>query len=295
MSGPADNGPVEQPGDDHSHGQSDAVRLRLDVSYDGGGFSGWAVQPGRRTVQGTLEAALGVALQIPPPRLTVAGRTDAGVHARGQVSHLDVPAAAAETLEPAVLVRRLARLLPDDVRVRRAVVVSTDFDARFAALARCYAYRICTDLAALDPIRRHDVLAWPRPLDVSVMNAAAALLVGEHDFVAFCRQRPGAGTVREVLELCWTADGDRLCCRVVADAFCHQMVRSVVGALVMVGQGGREPSWIQALLDSRSRDSAVRVLPPHGLTLEEVRYPPAPDWAARVATTRSARPMPSPG
>lgn len=271
------------------------IRLRLDVGYDGSGFSGWAVQPGRRTVQGTLETALGVALQTPPPRLTVAGRTDAGVHARGQVCHLDLPAATAESLEPTTLVRRLARLLPDDLRVRRVVVVSADFDARFAALARRYCYRICADLAAVDPIRRHDVLAWPRQLDVSAMNAAAALLVGEHDFVAFCRQRPGASSVRNVQELCWTADGDLLCCRVVADAFCHQMVRSIVGALVMVGEGAREPAWMQTLLRAGRRDSAVRVLPPHGLTLEEVRYPSASEWAARVATTRAVRSAPSPG
>lgn len=266
-----------------------AVRLRLDVAYDGSRFSGWAAQPQRRTVQGTLEAALGLTLRMPTPRLTVAGRTDSGVHARGQVCHLDLTPEVAAGLDAADVVRRLARLLPDDLRVRRALVVSADFDARFAALARRYAYRICTDPAGPDPIRRHDVLAWPRRLDVSVMNVAAAILSGEHDFAAFCRRRPGASTVREVQELGWVQDGDRLCCRVVADAFCHHMVRSLVGAMVAVGEHRRQPRWVEGLLLKRQRVPEVPVLPPHGLTLEEVRYPPPAEWAARVATTRARR------
>jgi tRNA pseudouridine38-40 synthase len=248
------------------------ARLRLDVAYDGTDFSGWASQPGLRTVQGTLESTLEKVLRLPPGscRLTVAGRTDAGVHARGQVCHVDVPPDAGDV---AALARRLTRALPNDVVVRRAVEVSGEFDARFSAVWRRYAYRVCDQPSHLDPIRRRDVLAWPRPLDEAAMNQAAEGLLGEHDFAAFCKRREGASTVRDLHQLVWTRHDGLLTCRVVANAFCHNMVRSLVGCLIVVGEAKRPPPWAAEVLAGGVRDSRVPVVAAHGLTLEEVGYP----------------------
>ncbi|HET9082458.1 MAG TPA: tRNA pseudouridine(38-40) synthase TruA [Trebonia sp.] len=266
------------------------LRVRVDLSYDGAGFSGWAAQPGRRTVEGVLAETLGHVLRLPGPvRLTVAGRTDSGVHARGQVAHADLPAEVWAAHADAVL-RRLSRALPPDIRVRSAGAAPEGFDARFSALWRRYAYRICDDPATADPLRRHDTLWNQRPLDLGAMNDAAALLLGEHDFAAFCRKREGATAVRALRELSWARDGDGVAAgRVVADAFCHNMVRALVGALVPVGEGRRPPSWPAEVLRAGVRDPAVRVVPPHGLSLEEVRYPPAGELAARAALTRRVR------
>ena len=184
-----------------SAGDGGVVRVRLDLGYDGGGFAGWARQPGQRTVQGVLEEALGRILRA-EVGLTVAGRTDAGVHATGQVAHADVPAGAWAGLAP-TLVRRLAGVLPADVRVRAVAPASAGFDARFSALLRRYAYRVSDAPHGADPLRRHDTLAWPRPLDPAGLRAAAAGLLGEHDFAAYCRHRPGATTVRRLLRLDW--------------------------------------------------------------------------------------------
>ncbi len=266
------------------------VRVRIDLSYDGTEFSGWAAQPGRRTVEGTLSVALGHVLRLPAPvRLTVAGRTDSGVHARGQVAHADVPAEAWATHGDAAL-RRLGRALPPDIRVRAVAPAPEGFDARFSPLWRRYAYRICDNPAQADPLRRRDTLWNPRPLDLAAMNDAAALLLGEHDFAAFCRKREGATTVRALRRLDWERDpqGVALGC-VVADAFCHNMVRALVGALLPVGEGSRPPSWPATVLAAAVRDPAVRVVPPHGLYLEEVRYPTAADLAARAQLTRRVR------
>jgi tRNA pseudouridine38-40 synthase len=270
------------------------VRLRLDLAYDGTQFSGWAAQPGRRTVAGVVAAALGEALQLPgPPALTVAGRTDAGVHARGQVVHADVPAAvwAATAARGADRVpARLARLLPADVRARAAGPAPDGFDARFSALWRRYSYRVCDDPAAADPVRRHETLWFFRRLDVPAMNEAAASCLGEHDFAAFCRRRPGATTVRALRRLDWDRDGDGiLVATVVADAFCHSMVRSLVGALIAVGEGRRPPGWLADLLAAEARDPAVRVMAPHALCLEEVGYPPDGALAARAEQARNLR------
>jgi tRNA pseudouridine38-40 synthase len=266
------------------------VRVRIDLSYDGAGFSGWAAQPERRTVEGVLSAMLGHVLRLPEAvRLTVAGRTDSGVHARGQVAHADLPAGVWTAHADAAL-RRLARALPPDIRVRSIGPAPDGFDARFSALWRRYAYRICDDPARADPLRRHDTLWNPRPLDLAAMNEAAARLLGEHDFAAFCRKREGATTVRALRRLEWERDpaGVAVGC-VVADAFCHNMVRALVGALLPVGEGSRPPSWPAAVLAASVRDPAVRVVPPHGLSLEEVRYPDPDDLAARAALTRRVR------
>ena len=261
------------------------IRARLDVSYEGTEFSGWARQPGRRTVQGVLEDALATVLRIPAVALTVAGRTDAGVHASGQVAHADVPRLPDR--------RRLAGLLPADVRVRDVRAAPAGFDARFSATRRRYEYRIVDDPASADPLRRRFVLAWPRPLDATAMADAATALVGLHDFAAFCRRREGATTVRALERLDVARDaGGELVCTVVADAFCHSMVRSLVGALLAVGEGRREPAWPAALLAREERASDVSVAPPHGLTLVEVGYPPDDELAARAETTRARRTLP---
>ncbi len=270
-----------------------SVRLRIDLAYDGSGYSGWAAQPGRRTVEDVLAAALGRVLRLPdPPGLTVAGRTDAGVHARGQVVHADVPAAAwtAAAGQGAGPLARLAAVLPADVRVHAAGPAPDGFDARFSALWRRYAYRVCDDLARADPLRRHETLWSSRRLDLAAMNAAAASLVGEHDFAAFCRSRPGATTIRTLRVLDWQRDGDGVAvATVVADAFCHNMVRALVGALLAVGEGRRPPGWPAEVLAAAVRDPAVRVVAPHGLCLEEVGYPPPAELAARAAETRQVR------
>jgi tRNA pseudouridine38-40 synthase len=287
-----------------------SVRLRIDLAYDGSGFSGWAAQPGRRTVEETLAAALGRVLRLPaPPGLTVAGRTDAGVHARGQVVHADVPASAWTTLAgqgpapagqgpapagqgpatPAPLTR-LAAVLPPDVRVHAAGPAPDGFDARFSALWRRYSYRVCDDPARADPLRRHETLWTPRRLDLAAMNAAAASLTGEHDFAAFCRRREGATTVRTLRVLDWQRDPHGVAvATVVADAFCHNMVRALVGALLAVGEGRRPPGWPAEVLAAAVRDPAVRVVPPHGLCLEEIGYPEPEELATRAAETRNRR------
>ncbi len=292
---------------------AEACRVRIDLSYDGGGFSGWARQPGQRTVQQVLEDALSQVLRVGPPaqlpvRLTVAGRTDAGVHARGQVAHADLPLTAWLDAAPVIL-RRLARLLPPDVRVRRIGVAPDGFDARFSALSRRYSYRVCDDVTGPEPLRRHDTLWTRREIEIGPMNEAAALLLGEHDFAAFCRRREGATTVRELLSLSWSrpeptvpgsgvpgsgvpGSGVRRVAEatVIADAFCHSMVRALVGALLKVGEGAQPPSWPAQVLTARVRDPAVPVVPPHGLCLEEVCYPPPDRLAQRALATRRVRP-----
>jgi tRNA pseudouridine38-40 synthase len=270
-----------------------SVRLRIDLAYDGSGFSGWAAQPGRRTVEEVVAAALGRVLRLPgSPGLTAAGRTDAGVHARGQVIHADVPAAAwtAVADRGAGPTARLAAVLPADVRVHAAGPAPDGFDARFSALWRRYSYRVCDEQARADPLRRHETLWSFRRLDLAAMNEAAPCLLGEHDFAAFCRRRPGATTIRTLRVLDWRRDGDGLAvATVVADAFCHNMVRALVGALLAVGEGRRPPGWPAEVLAAAVRDPAVRVVAPHGLCLEEVGYPPPAELAARAAETRRVR------
>jgi tRNA pseudouridine38-40 synthase len=273
------------------------VRLRLDLAYDGTEFHGWAAQPSLRTVQGELEAALAMVLRTGRVGVTCAGRTDTGVHARGQVVHLDVDegalaAAAGRSDLPPVeaLVRRLNGVLPGDLRVHAGAVVPGEFDARFSALWRRYVYRVADRVELVDPLTRSHVLPWPRALDLEAMNEAAAGLLGEHDFAAFCRRREGATTVRSLLDLQWTRSSAGVAAATVrADAFCHHMVRSLVGSLLPVGEGRRPATWPATLLAGRLRDPAVAVVPASGLTLEEVSYPPDDELAARARTTRVVR------
>jgi tRNA pseudouridine38-40 synthase len=263
------------------------VRVRLDVQYDGTALSGWAAQPGRRTVQGELEAALATVLRV-PVALTVAGRTDAGVHATGQVASLDMP----RTLwaqHRAKLVRRLRGVLAPDIAVRSVTEAHPAFDARFGALARHYVYRLTDAPGGPSPLRRADTVGWPRTLDHQAMTAAAAPLLGQHDFAAYCRRREGATTVRTLLALDLARDGDLVTIAASADAFCHSMVRSLAGALLAVGGGRRPPEWPAALLARTERADEVTVAPAAGLTLVGVDYPPDDQLAARAAVTRARR------
>jgi tRNA pseudouridine38-40 synthase len=241
-------------------------------------------------VEETVAEALGRVLRLPgPPKLTVAGRTDAGVHARGQVLHADVDSAAWAAVASRV-VTRLAGALPPDVRVRAAGPAPEGFDARFSALWRRYSYRVCDDPAAADPLRRHETLWYFRRLDIDAMNEAALAFPGEHDFAAFCRRREGATTIRSVRTLTWRRDQDGIAvATVAADAFCHNMVRALVGALIAVGEGRKPPDWPAQVLAAAVRDPAVRVMAPHALCLEQVGYPEAADLAERATESRRMR------
>jgi tRNA pseudouridine38-40 synthase len=265
------------------------IRLRLDLAYDGTDFSGWAPQPGRRTVRDVLESALTTVLRVPQLRLTVAGRTDAGVHATGQVAHVDVPLEADPLADGTRLLRRLAGVLPADVQVHRVSVAPPGFDARFAALWRRYEYRLADGAAGASPLVRRSVLSWPRHLDETAMQQAADRLGGLHDFAAFCRRREGATTIRELQRLAVERVEDQLVCTVQADAFCHSMVRSLIGALITVGEGRRAVDWPGSLLTLGRRCDDVPVVPPHGLTLVHVEYPPDAELVDRVERTRNVR------
>ena len=274
------------------------VRLRLELGYDGTDFSGWAAQPGRRTVQGELAAALSTVLRLPGPlAVTCAGRTDAGVHARGQVAHVDVPEEAYAALAgrsrrtPAeALAARLRGLLPHDITLRSAGEAPPGFDARFSAVSRRYRYLVCDDPAHLDPLRVRETVLHPRALDVAAMTAAASRLTGLHDFAAFCRRREGATTIRTLVRYDWERVGEGvLAATVIADAFCHSMVRALVGAAVPVGEGRAPVGFAEEVLRAGVRDPRVKVMPAHGLVLEEVGYPPDDELEARARAARRAR------
>jgi tRNA pseudouridine38-40 synthase len=271
------------------------VRIRLDVSYDGTDFTGWARQPGLRTVQGELEAALATVFRRAEeaPRITVAGRTDVGVHATGQVAHVDLdPAMLAAKGGPARLARRLNGILGPvgDVRIARASIAADGFDARFSALWRRYEYRIADAAAAQDPRRRSHTLWYPAALDEVAMDAAARSLTGLHDFAAFCRPREGATTIRTLQDFTWTRDHHGvLLGQVRADAFCHSMVRALVGACVAAGEAKFASTRPSELREERARTSEFKVMPARGLTLVEVGYPPDEELAARAEQTRARR------
>ncbi|WP_030811713.1 tRNA pseudouridine(38-40) synthase TruA [Streptomyces sp. NRRL F-2799] len=273
------------------------VRIRLDLSYDGTDFHGWAKQAGgRRTVQGEIEDALRTVTRSKETyELTVAGRTDAGVHARGQVAHVDLPEPVwAEHREK--LLKRLAGRLSKDVRVWSLTEAPPGFNARFSAVWRRYAYRVTDNPGGVDPLLRNHVLWHDWPLDVDAMNEAARALLGEHDFAAYCKKREGATTIRTLQELSLVRGADGVITATVrADAFCHNMVRSLIGALLFTGDGHRGPEWPGKVLAAGVRDSAVHVVRPHGLTLEEVGYPADELLAARNKEARNRRSLPSAG
>jgi tRNA pseudouridine38-40 synthase len=281
------------------------TRIRLDLAYDGAGFTGWAKQPGLRTVQGELEAALATIFRTvgPQPTLTVAGRTDVGVHATGQVAHLDLDDAQVADLERArrgdhaprglwALVRRLNGIAgaAGDVQVQRATVAPPGFDARFAAVWRRYEYRVADAAALRDPRRRGYELWHPTALDGEAMAEAARSLLGLHDFASFCRPREGATTIRTLQEFSWSRDADGvLVAHVRADAFCHSMVRALVGACLAAGAGRLATGRVVILRDAASRTNEFAVAPAKGLTLVDVGYPADDELAARAEQTRAKR------
>jgi tRNA pseudouridine38-40 synthase len=273
-----------------SDGGLPRVRVRLDLGYDGTDFSGWAAQPGRRTVAGELAGALDALFGVDGATgLVVAGRTDAGVHATGQVCHVDLTRVRWDVVR-ATVVRRLARLLPSDVRVHRVVEVPDTFDARFSALFRRYEYRVTDAPHGAPPLRHRDTVAWPRRLDVPSLNAAAVGLIGKHDFAAYCRRKEHGTTVRAVADLHFRRDPDDVVVATVeADAFCQAMVRSLLGALLPVGDGRRPVAWPAGLLARRERANEVVVAPAHGLCLVAVGYPEETAYADRAAATRQRR------
>ena len=256
------------------------------------------MQEGHRTVAGVIEGALSTVFRV-PVRVFAAGRTDSGVHATAQVAHTDIPIEALDHAQPrqnrsgepefAPLVRRLGKFLPDDVRVREISRAPAGFDARFSALRRHYAYRLSLAPYGVDPLQSRFVTPWPRSLNIVAMAEASRALLGLHDFAAFCRHRPGATTIRDLQRLDWVREGDLLTAYVSADAFCWSMVRSVVGALLAVGEGRRELGWCAGLLTARQRSSDFAAAPARGLTLIGVDYPPDDQLAARTTTTRDVR------
>ena len=270
------------------------VRWRLDIAYDGTNFSGWAAQTGRRTVQGELETWLARVLRLEErPRLVCAGRTDAGVHARGQVAHLDLDSAMISDGD-AALTRRLNGVLGGDCVVRRISIAPSGFDARFGAIWRRYVYRISDRSVPPDPLYRHQVAQVQAEVDLARWNDEAGALLGLRDFGAFCRGREGASTIRTLFELTARriASGpmaDVIECTVRADAFCHSMVRSLVGALVAIGTGRRDHEWLAGVTERGIRDSTIMVMPAHGLTLEEVGYPADHELATRALEARAIR------
>lgn len=273
------------------------IRLRLDVAYDGTDFAGWATQTNQRTVAGAIDDALSTVFRT-PVITRAAGRTDTGVHATGQVAHVDVPAESIPLAYPRTpraepefqpLVRRLSRLLPEDVRVLDVVRAPAGFDARFSALRRHYEYRLTTAPFGVAPREARFVTPWPRPLDIDAMRVASRELQGLNDFAAFCRARDGATTIRNLQRLDWVRDGDSIVGYVAADAFCWSMVRSLVGALLAVGEGRREPRWCAELLTSTRRSSDFATAPARGLTLVGVDYPADAELEARILVTRDRR------
>ncbi|GAA0827491.1 tRNA pseudouridine synthase A [Bifidobacterium pullorum subsp. gallinarum] len=303
------------------------VRLRLDLAYDGGAFYGWARQPTLRTVQGELEQALHTILRVSaddpdePLRLTVAGRTDTGVHALHQVCHLDVGEATLDRCvghmgvpAPEALFRRLSRMVPDDIAIHAVSVAPEGFDARFSALERTYVYRICDDARPVDPRMRGFVLALDDRLDLDAMNAAAAMTIGLHDFGSFATPNPGGTTIREVKRAHWSripvsplvpgasggagtaggytvpvAESGLVCFTIVADAFARNMVRSLVNACVKVGQGRKDLNWFAEKMATPLREGSTGPIAPQGLTLEYVAYPAADQLAARAEAIRAKR------
>jgi tRNA pseudouridine38-40 synthase len=289
-----------------------ATRIRLDISYDGTDFGGWAKQPGIRTVQGELDAALATVLARygEPPTITVAGRTDAGVHATGQVAHIDLTAAQFASLVsgnrgkvdgrtdgPAGLARSINGIagIRGDLHVARATVAPPDFDARFAPLWRRYEYRIADAAAQRNPLTRNHTVWYPAALDPDAMNEAARELLGLHDWAAYCRPRVGATTIRTLQEFSWVrGEQGVLTATLRADAFCHSMVRALVGAAVSVGERKLAGSRLVGIRDEATRTSEFKVMPAKGLTLVEVGYPLPAELAARVEQTRARREPPTP-
>jgi tRNA pseudouridine38-40 synthase len=286
------------------------TRIRLDVSYDGTAFFGWGTQPTLRTVQGVLETALATIFRAEPRGVvvTVAGRTDAGVHATGQVAHVDLTdeqlvmlarsrqgsnGAEAEARDPAEkLARRLNGIagLESDVWVRRSSTAAPGFDARFSATWRRYEYRLSDAAGPRNPLVRNHVVWYPGALDLVAMQAAASSLLGLHDWASYCKPREGASTIRTLEHFAWRREPDgTLIAELRADAFCHSMVRALVGVTVAIGDGKLPVSSAVELRNDLARTSAFKVMPAKGLVLAEVGYPADDELGARAELTRRMR------
>jgi tRNA pseudouridine38-40 synthase len=249
-------------------------RLRVDLTYEGTNFSGWAKQPNERTVQEEVEKALGTITQTKVATI-VAGRTDAGVHAKHQVIHTDLPT----QTDINNLSFRLNQILDADIRVLMAQWAPDNFHARFTAISRTYQYKIIDGGKVTAPLDRHDSTEWFRPLDIELMNSGSKLLLGVHDFFAFCKFREGGSTIKNLLTFNWYRDEkDVVICEISADSFRYNMVRNLVGAAVCVGEGRFKPEWMFDTLKNKERIPDSYVFPAKGLTLISVQYPPVEQY-----------------
>jgi tRNA pseudouridine38-40 synthase len=265
-------------------------RLRIDIAYDGTAFFGWATQPDQRTIQDLVEEAV-ARISRGDVESVVAGRTDAGVHATGQVIHIDLPDAVfADGLTYRDLRYKLNRILDEDVRIMEISDAPEGFHARFSALRRIYTYKILDNNEVIAPLSRYDVAPWYRLLDVDLMNKASALVLGHHDFAAFCKFKEGGTTIRTLEKYQWHRDSEGLLiAEVVADAFCYSMVRNLVGAVVCVADGRKDPSWMAELLANKERVSDSLVFPARGLSLTRVEYPSNDELLDRARVTIGKR------
>jgi tRNA pseudouridine38-40 synthase len=264
--------------------ESGFLRLRLDLAYDGTNFSGWATQPDRRTVQEEVEKAIGTISQSKVETI-VAGRTDAGVHASGQVIHVDIP----QGVNLDDIAYKLNRILDEDIRIMQVSVAPEAFHARFSAIRRTYTYKILDKNLPVPPINRTDIASWYRPLDAELMNVASGLVLGHHDFAAFCKFKEGGTTIRTLENFTWERRGELLVATIIADAFCYSMVRNLVGAVVCVADGRKDSEWIRQLLQNKERVSDSLVFPARGLTLSSVEYPTDNQLLERAKVTIGKR------
>jgi tRNA pseudouridine38-40 synthase len=267
--------------------KSGFLRFRIDFSYDGTNFAGWAKQPDQRTVQGEIEAAL-EPLTRRRVAIQVAGRTDAGVHALAQVAHFDLPDRdhLGDEWNLSDISYRLNRILSEEIRIHKITLASKYFHARFSALTRSYLYKIADAGKLIPPILRYDITSWYRSLDVAKMNEAVTPLLGEHDFAAFCKARVSATTIRTLKEFTFERETNGfITAKITADAFCHTMVRSLMGAAAYVGEGRFPPAWMKEILDGGERIGESLVFPARGLTLVDVTYPEDADLETRLSIT----------
>ena len=263
-------------------------RARILLGYDGTNFFGWGKQSDTRTVQGEVEAALST-LYRQPINSTVAGRTDAGVHATNQVIHIDIPVGD-YGFEFNNLVYKLNRILPEDIRIKDATKVSNDFHARFGALRRHYIYKIKDGNGIIEPIDRLDIAPWYRDLNIDLMNQAARTLLGEHDFFSYAKFRAHATTVRDLQRFDFERnEAGLIVSHISADAFCYNMVRSLIGAMVYIGEGRFPVEWAREVLEKRERPADSVVFPANGLTFVGVDYPTDSELAARANRVMALR------
>lgn len=262
------------------------IRIRGKIAYDGKDFSGWGMQPDRRTVQGELENAISTLLRVDRVIVQCAGRTDAGVHASAQVIHFDI--AEKDAMEMKDLTYKINAILPEDISIQELEVTTADFDARFAALSRSYEYLIYQ--GQRNPLLRDRAHRSYLPLDVQAMNDASQSLIGLHDFSAFCKKREGATTIRTLMKFDWSETPQGLIkVDLEADAFCYSMVRGLIGAVLAIGEGKFDKAWLENYLAGKEREAHVFAAPALGLTLVDVKYPDPSEYAKRIAETLQVR------